>query len=242
MFIVPIMRYGDLSTSTQSIFAMLFFTMIVSLFIGIIIRARKDKGKRLLFIGLCILFIAPLLQALVTLFEDVPWEFIYETQLDLIMVFVGVLCLIALIIFAIVMPKRTEYGASMLGKLKGFKRFLETAEKEQLEELVKKNPKYFYKILPYTYALGVSNVWISRFETITLKEPDWYSSYRPFNTRYFGTFMDTSMNRMQSSMCVNPSSRSGGFSSGGFSGGGFSGGGSGGGRRRILVINKKINY
>lgn len=38
--------------------------------------------------------------------------------------------------------------------------FLETAEKEKLEQLVFEDPKYFYNILPYAYVLGVSDKWI----------------------------------------------------------------------------------
>ena len=72
------------------------------------------------------------------------------------------------------MPKRTPYGNEMLGKLKGFRRFLETAEKPQLESLVMQNPEYFYNILPYTYALGVSDVWINQFESIALEARHWY--------------------------------------------------------------------
>ena len=58
----------------------------------------------------------------------------------------------------------------MLGKLRGFKNFLETVEKEQLEALVMENPNYFYDILPYTYVLEVSYKWIEKFESISLQE------------------------------------------------------------------------
>ena len=34
-------------------------------------------------------------------------------------------------------PKRTLYGDEMLGKINGFKNFIETAEKSKIEELVK---------------------------------------------------------------------------------------------------------
>ena len=69
------------------------------------------------------------------------------------------------------MTKRTEYGSEMLGKIRGFKNYLEVVLKEELEAMVLKNPTYFYDILPYTYVLGVSNKWIRKFEMITLKEP-----------------------------------------------------------------------
>lgn len=134
---------------------------------------------------------------------------------------VCVICIIALIVFASIMKKRTEYGNEMLGKIKGFKRFLENAEKEKLEALVEENPKYFYNILPYTYALGVSEKWMKQFESMALEAPDWYSGNDVFNIIAFNTFMNNTMKSAETSMSSSPSS--------GGSGGGFSGGGSGGG-------------
>ena len=42
-------------------------------------------------------------------------------------------------------------------------KFIETAEKQKLESMVMDNPTYFYDILPFTYALGVSDKWIEKF-------------------------------------------------------------------------------
>lgn len=142
----------------------------------------------------------------------------------LIMYIIGTISIAILLVFVQIMPKRTKYGNEMLGKLRGFKRFLETAEKEQLEALVNQNPEYFYNILPYTYALGVSDVWMSRFETIAMKSPDWYVGYSAFNFNDFNHFMSDTMKSAQTAMSSSPSSSSGGGSSGGGSGGG--GGGS----------------
>ena len=124
------------------------------------------------------------------------------------------------------MPKRTKYGNEMLGKLRGFKNFLETAEKEKIEAMVMENPTYFYDILPFTYVLGVSDKWIKKFESIALQAPSWYDSNNAFDVVSFGNFMDSTMSSAQSAMSSSPSSSSSG---GGSSGGGFSGGGSGGG-------------
>ena len=131
--------------------------------------------------------------------------------------------------FGSIRRKRTAYGTEILGKIKGFKRFLTTAEKEQLEDLVEQNPEYFYDILPYTYALGVSKKWINQFETMALQAPDWYDSSDSFNVHDFGTFMNKTMTSATAAMSSSPSSGGGGSSGGGSSGGGSSGGGSGGG-------------
>lgn len=137
----------------------------------------------------------------------------------------GLVCIAIIIIFAKIMPKRTKYGSEMLGKIKGFKRFLEVAEKEELENLVSENPQYFYYILPYTYALGVSDKWVKQFESIAMQAPNWYTSPNEFSMDSFGRFMSSTMKSAKSSMTSAPSSSGGG----GSSGGGSSGGGSGGG-------------
>ncbi|MBQ6841164.1 MAG: DUF2207 domain-containing protein [Bacilli bacterium] len=129
-------------------------------------------------------------------------------------------------IFMKYMPRRTKLGNELLGKIKGFKHFLETVEKEKLESMVQKDPTYFYDILPFTYVLGVSEKWMEKFESIHLVSPDWYDSYRSFNHTHFSSFMNSAMTSANSNLSSSPGSSSSG---GGFSGGGSSGGGSGGG-------------
>jgi uncharacterized membrane protein len=139
----------------------------------------------------------------------------------------GLLCVIGMGLFLKLMLKRTKYGIEMLGKLRGFKNFLETAEKEQLEDMVMKEPTYFYNILPYTYVLGVSDKWIKKFESIAIQEPTWYEGHSAFSVASFGSFMNSTMSSAQSAMSSSPSDSSGGGSSGGGSSGGGSGGGGG---------------
>lgn len=165
-------------------------------------------------------------------FGGIPWAFIVLPALKdnfiyLITYIIGIICVAILILFIKIMPKRTPYGNEILGKLRGFKRFLEIAEKPQLESLVAQNPEYFYNILPYTYALGVSDVWISQFETIALEAPNWYNSTDNFNMNTFGVFMTTTMTSVSTAMSSSPSSNGGGSSGGGSSGGGSGGGGGG---------------
>ncbi len=136
---------------------------------------------------------------------------------------VGLICFLGMFICLKYLPKRTQYGNEMLGKLNGFKHFLEIAEKEKLEDMVMQNPNYFYDILPYTYVLGVSDKWIKKFETISLQPPTWYDGMDYFDMATFETFFDSTMESAQSAMSSSDSS--GGDSSGG----GFSDGGSGGG-------------
>ena len=124
--------------------------------------------------------------------------------------------------------KRTEKGDEWMAKILGFKSFIENAEKDRINTLVKEDPQYFYHILPYAMALGVTDKWADQFENITLEAPEWYqnaSSTRAFSAVYFASHMNAQTQSMGQAMSSSPSSSS----SGGSFGGGMSGGGSGGG-------------
>lgn len=139
----------------------------------------------------------------------------------------SVICLIGMVICLNNMPKRTPYGIEILGQIKGFKTFLETAEKSKLEELVEENPNYFYDILPYTYVLGISRKWINKFESILLKEPDWYTGTSTFNVASFGRSINRTVASASSTISSGTSSGTSSSSGGGSSGGGSGGGGGG---------------
>lgn len=163
-------------------------------------------------------------------FGGIPWAmsilpFLNE-PFHLVGHIIGLVCVMGMVICWTHLPKRTAYGSQILGKIKGFKNFLETAEKSRLEAMVMQNPSYFYDILPYTYVLGVSDKWISKFESIAMQAPSWYEGAIGFNPTSFGRTINNTMSNVNSAMSSSPSNSS---SSGGSSGGGSSGGGSGGG-------------
>ena len=166
-------------------------------------------------------------------FGGIPWLFLVLPTITqdisyLIGYIIGILCIVVMLVCLVYLPKRTKYGNEMLGKLKGFKNFLETVEKEKLESMVLENPNYFYDILPFSYVLGISDKWIEKFESISLQAPSWYDSSNAFDISNFGTFVNSTMSSAKSVMSSSPSSGSSGSSSGGGSSGGGSGGGGGG--------------
>ncbi len=81
-------------------------------------------------------------------------------------------CILINAFFIFIMARKTEYGEAISARVKGFRHFLETAEKPKLEALVAENPQYFYNILPYTYVLNISKKWIKKFEDIKMPEID----------------------------------------------------------------------
>ena len=93
---------------------------------------------------------------ILTLIAYHPWRFVLFTTVYWI-------CFGLMAILLLSLRKRTPYGNKLLGKILGFKRFLEVAEKDRLEKMFDDDSEYYYTILPYTYVLGVSNTWIDNY-------------------------------------------------------------------------------
>ena len=214
--VIPTLEYAGPSEVALTLFLCLFYFP----FYAVGFYSKVPLLFRIVWLGFTIFHSSVFFSAL-PIKDAVTSEPIY-----LIGVIVGVLCLIGMILFFKYMPKRTPYGNEILGKIRGFKNFLETAEKDKLEVMVNSNPTYFYDILPFTYVLGVSDKWIKKFETINMQAPSWYDGHDAFSVVAFGTFIGSTMTSAQSVMASSSSSSSSGGSS---SGGGSSGGGSGGG-------------
>lgn len=205
-----IIAYEDLSYAMTMFIISGFGIALFCLIVALAPSHSKIAGIIIGLMWMSGLSIAPIC---IILFPILIYDIAY-----LIIFVVGIICIILLIILYICLPKRTPYGHEIYERIVGFKRFLETARKEELESMVAKYPNYFYDILPYTYVLKVSDVWIKKFESINLEAPNWYNGVGDFNPKTFSKFITSTMSSASSS-----SSSSGG------SGGGSSGGGSGGG-------------
>jgi len=122
---------------------------------------------------------------------------------------------------------RTAFGEDILGKILGFRNFIENAEKDRIDALVAEDPAYFYRVLPYAMVLGVTDTWARRFESMVTESPAWYenTSGGRFSAIYFTRHLNRTTSNISRAMTSTPRQSS----SGGSSGGGFSGGGSGGG-------------
>ena len=132
----------------------------------------------------------------------------------------------------------TKLGRECLGKLRGLRQYIQVAEKDRMEAMANENPEIFYKVLPYAYVLGVSDVYLKKFADVPLQNPNWVTFSDGMTLWLVMMLLNrnilalsvtlnytltrqiiSSVARVASSVAV---SRIGG-------GGGFSGGGSGGG-------------
>ena len=133
----------------------------------------------------------------------------------------------------------TAKGREYLGRLRGLKQYIEVAEKDMMEAMVKENPTLFYDVLPYAYVLGVSDVYMKKFESIPLVSPTWIVTDNTHSLYMTIWLMNRSMaslgvlvGQTMASALVKEIAKiatAATISNIGGDGGGFSGGGAGGG-------------
>ena len=136
----------------------------------------------------------------------------------------GLAVLSLALLFAHILPKRSEEGNRLLGELLGLKKFIKAAEQPELEAMAAKYPEHFYHIMPYALVLGVSGVWIKKLAKYIEAHPECRRPY--YQTAYLHRF-----SRSVSSLS-RPSRANGGIKSSSSGGGGRVGGGGGGGGGR----------
>lgn len=144
---------------------------------------------------------------------------------------------------------RTQTSVERLGKIIGLKNYIQFAEKDKLEMLVKETPTLFYDVLPYAYVLNVTDEYCKMFEKIKIVLPSWYETDALTDADvltgfYIASALNRSIGKCNSAL-LSPAKNiesiaksidgAGGFGGGfggGTKGGGFGGGGLGGGGGR----------
>lgn len=138
---------------------------------------------------------------------------------------------LVVLVFSFIMPKKTKKGVRALEHIKGFKEYLNVAEKDRLDfhNAPEKDPATFEKFLPFAMALKVEENWAKQFDDIYKQQPEWYRD--PGTSAFIATDLTRSLasfsSKANSSLASTPSSAASGGS--GFSGGGVGGGFGGGG-------------
>jgi uncharacterized membrane protein YgcG len=145
------------------------------------------------------------------------------------------LSLPAIVVLGYLMPAKTQEGVRIKEHLRGFKRYLEVAEKDRMEfhsspEQYKGEPiktmELFDANLPYAMVFGVEEKWAEQFKDIYLEEPQWYSGGGAGHAFVASTFA-SDLSGFASDVSAATMPQSSGSHGGGSSGGGFGGGGGG---------------
>jgi len=195
---------------------------------------KKSKAMWLKLIVLALswlwaFFSITFLPVIAVIYMDVesPW-FIIPIILNFIFFF-----LIFPFLFAFIVNKirgKNELGKSIMPELLGFYQFIKIAEIERIKALLKEDPLYFEKTMPYAVAFNMLKEWSAKFDGLILQGPDWYrsSSGSKFTMNSFVSSFNRGISVVSlstaSTSSRSSSSRSSSFSR---SGGGSSGGGAG---------------
>lgn len=134
-------------------------------------------------------------------------------------------------------PARTADGTAALAQSMGFRRYLATAEANQLK--FEEGEDIFSRYLPYAIVFGLADRWARVFSELAAQgravpQPGWYvGGYYPGANIYWASAFASSLDRFssiatESISAPTPGSSGGSGFSGGFSGGGVGGGGGGG--------------
>ena len=234
--IVLAVRIGNESFNT---FSTVFWRLILSvislvalLFLPGIVQKKDGISRKAYIFKLVVNFIFIFATAIGSIF-------IGEMYCDPFYLSVFILLLLLLLFFTYPsLEMLTPKGRELLGRVRGLKTYIEVAEKDKMEAMVKDNPTLFYDVLPFAYVLGVSNVYMNKFKDVALPAPEWLTTSAQITTLIalnsisrsmfvLGTVMSRGMvSTMVKVARVAAVAAAIGSSAGG---GGFSGGGVGGG-------------
>jgi len=145
--------------------------------------------------------------------------------------FISIICVIVGTIIALYLPKFNKEGQTIKHDIKGYKKFLKTADKQRINWSEAQN--IFETNLPYAVALNLTDKWAKIFGD-KIQSPEWYEGPNNLDFSRLERTMSTSAARSIRSSTPRSTPRSTSSSKGrsGFSrssGGGRSGGGFGGG-------------
>ena len=106
----------------------------------------EHSGKLILSLVLCVAWIAMSVQA--GTYQLDIWIVLLQLLAGLMTTFGG---------------RRTEAGRHLLAEVLGFRLYLQTIPRVQLQHIRRQNPEYFHSLAPYAMALGCDQTFIRRF-------------------------------------------------------------------------------
>ena len=143
----------------------------------------------------------------------------------LLALFSGLILAALLLILNRYMVKKNPMGIRLFSELKGFRKFIKTAEVNRLKMLLEQSPDYFESTMAYAVTFGALEDWAEKFERFEIPPPTWYHTAGAHTSlNHFSRSFSSTLTTTTTTMVSSPSSSSSG---GGSSGGGFGGGGGG---------------
>ena len=71
---------------------------------------------------------------------------------------------------------RSAYGDQVVSQTLGYRRFLRNASEHHVQQMLRRDPQYFYKTLPYAHAMGQGRRFVSLFHDVQMEPCPWYEA------------------------------------------------------------------
>ncbi len=217
VLLVPVFAlivYGIYINFDSKFIAIMIFPLVFGgVGLSMIITSKSWSNK---FMGL----IFGLLGSLPTL--ELVGDNISFSDLSIAPFIVLAVLIVALVFTYKSIGKYTQKGAYAHTHLLGLKEFIQRVKEDEIKRQLVLDPLYLEKLLPYAVLFKETKHWMSFYDILDVKSPQWYHGDRN-NIRHFSSSVDSAATSPSSSA----SNGGGGFSGGGGSSGGGGGGGGG---------------
>lgn len=90
--------------------------------------------------------------------------------------------------------RRNPYGQEVISQTMGFRRFLLHVPEHHLLQMLRRDPQFFYKMLPYAEAMGQGRRFVALFHDVQLEPCQWYEAARGTPTTasaFYDHYLDT---------------------------------------------------
>lgn len=89
---------------------------------------------------------------------------------------------------------RNTYGNEVISQTLGFRRFLLHVSDHHMQQMLRRDPQFFYKMLPYAQAMGLGRRFVALFQDAHLEPCQWYESAHSIPqtaTSFYDHYLDT---------------------------------------------------
>ena len=93
--------------------------------------------------------------------------------------------------------RRTRAGCDMLARLRSLRAFLTGAQEKQLRRLLRQDPQYYYRMLPFACALGVGRAFSARFGQTRLEPCGYFAGAETTTAAEFYAEFSQTLQQMQ---------------------------------------------
>lgn len=95
-------------------------------------------------------------------------------QMNFIYIIMNILMTIFFMLDLFILDRRTKIGSRFFKQVGAFDNFIRQSRVAQIDELVYREPHYYYIMLPYAFALDVVQIFSGKFTALMIQKPFWF--------------------------------------------------------------------